>query len=74
MIVIMQDKYALPIMDAEWGADEEYLMMEGIQMYGLGNWQDIADHIGTKTLDETREHYIRFYVNSPGFPLPAQAH
>ena len=43
-------------------------------MYGLGSWADIADHIGGyRTKDEVRDHYIKTYIHSPNFPLPANA-
>eukprot|EP00158_Paraphelidium_tribonemae_P002745 Partr_v1_DN25633_c0_g1_i1_m4793 putative Transcriptional len=64
------DKYAFPLLDVEWGADEEWLLIEAIDMYGLGNWQDIADHVGTKTLSECESHYLRYYINSKKYPLP----
>ena len=43
-------------------------------MYGLGSWADIADHIGGfRSKDEVRDHYIKTYIDSPNFPLPANA-
>ncbi len=61
----------MPIYDPEWGADEELLLLEGAETYGLGSWADIADHIGGyRTKDEVRDHYIKTYVESPDFPLP----
>ena len=65
------DRYSFPLMDLEWGADEEWLLIEGISMYGLGNWADIADHVGTKTLEDCRDHYIKYYINSTAYPLPS---
>lgn len=48
--------------------------MEGAEIYGLGSWSDIADHIGGyRTKDEVRDHYIDTYVNSSRFPLPELA-
>ena len=45
--------------------------MEGAQIYGLGSWADIADHIGGyRDKDEVRDHYLQVYVDSPKFPLP----
>lgn len=45
--------------------------MEGCEIYGLGSWADIADHIGGyRHKDEVRDHYIKTYVESPCFPLP----
>lgn len=67
--VIEQNSF--PIFDREWGADEELLLLEGAQIYGLGSWADIADHIGGyRDKDEVRDHYLQVYVDSPNFPLP----
>lgn len=64
------DRFAFPLMDENWGADEEWLLVEGLGLYGMGNWADVAGHVGTKTLEECEEHYLKFYVESPSFPLP----
>ncbi|KKY20932.1 putative saga complex subunit [Phaeomoniella chlamydospora] len=68
------EQNSFPIYDEEWGADEELLLLEGAEIYGLGSWADIADHIGGyRTKDEVRDHYIDTYVNSSKFPLPELA-
>ena len=47
------------------------MLLEGADIYGLGSWADIADHIGGyRTKEEVRDHYIGTYVDSPNFPLP----
>lgn len=67
--VIEQNSF--PIYDEDWGADEELLLLEGCEIYGLGSWADIADHIGGyRTKDEVREHYEKVYIQSSKFPLP----
>ncbi|KAK4161087.1 hypothetical protein QBC43DRAFT_218596 [Cladorrhinum sp. PSN259] len=67
--VIEQNSF--PIFDKDWGADEELLLLEGAEIYGLGSWADIADHIGGyRSKDEVRDHYLEVYVNSSKFPLP----
>ncbi|GAB1319435.1 Transcriptional adapter ada2 [Madurella fahalii] len=67
--VIEQNSF--PIFDREWGADEELLLLEGAEIYGLGSWADIADHIGGyRHKDEVRDHYYKVYLESPNFPLP----
>ncbi|CAM1503109.1 Fc.00g078850.m01.CDS01 [Cosmosporella sp. VM-42] len=67
--VIEQNSF--PIFDREWGADEELLLLEGAEIYGLGSWADIADHIGGfREKDEVRDHYLKTFVDSPSFPLP----
>ncbi|KAI0161933.1 transcriptional adaptor-like protein [Hypoxylon sp. FL1284] len=67
--VIEQNSF--PIFDRDWGADEELLLLEGCEIYGLGSWADIADHIGGyRHKDEVRDHFYKVYVESPCFPLP----
>lgn len=67
--VIEQNSF--PIFDSEWGADEELMLIEGAEIYGLGSWADIADHIGGyRHKDEVRDHYLSVFVDSPRFPLP----
>ncbi|KAI0478391.1 hypothetical protein GGR56DRAFT_630143 [Xylariaceae sp. FL0804] len=65
------EQNSIPIFDRDWGADEELLLLEGCEIYGLGSWADIADHIGGyRHKDEVRDHYLQTYVDSPSFPLP----
>ncbi|SNX84681.1 related to ADA2 - general transcriptional adaptor or co-activator [Melanopsichium pennsylvanicum] len=56
------EQHSYPIFCDDWGADEELLLIDGCQTYGLGNWADIADHIGNRTKEEVQEHYITVYV------------
>ncbi|KAI6795721.1 putative SAGA complex subunit [Hortaea werneckii] len=68
------EPHSIPIFDEGWGADEELLLLEGAEQYGLGSWADVADHIGGyREKDEVRDHYINTYVDSPNFPLPERA-
>ena len=68
------EQNSVPIYDKNWGADEELLLLEGAQIYGLGSWADIADHIGGyRNKDEVRAHYEKIYLDSPHFPLPKRA-
>ncbi|KAL0407194.1 UNVERIFIED_CONTAM: Transcriptional adapter ADA2b [Sesamum latifolium] len=46
----------------------------GIEMYGMGNWAEVAEHVGTKTKEVCIEHYRNAYLNSPYFPLPDMTH
>ncbi|KAJ5149988.1 hypothetical protein N7448_001566 [Penicillium atrosanguineum] len=68
------EQNSVPIFQGDWGADEELLLLEGAEIYGLGSWADIADHIGGyRSKDEVRDHYIDTYVYSSNFPLPDHA-
>ena len=59
-----------PILSEDWGADEELLLIKGAQTLGLGNWQDIAEHIGSRTKEEVAEHYQKYYLDSQYYPIP----
>ncbi|MCJ1260286.1 Transcriptional adapter ada2 [Lobaria immixta] len=68
------EQHSIPIYARDWGADEELLLLEGAEVYGLGSWADIADHIGGfRTKEEVRAHYIKTYIESSKFPLPERA-
>jgi transcriptional adapter 2-alpha len=68
------EQNSIPIYTEDWGADEELLLLEGSERYGLGSWADVSDHVGGyREKDEVRDHYIDTYINSPRFPLPALA-
>ncbi|KAI0798513.1 hypothetical protein BC629DRAFT_1592096 [Irpex lacteus] len=62
--------HSYPIFTEDWGADEELLLLEGISLQGLGNWQAIAEHVGTHTKEEVEKHYKTVYIDSPNWPIP----
>jgi transcriptional adapter 2-alpha len=43
-------------------------------MYGLGNWADIAEHVGGRTKEECHDHYVQTYIQSEQYPLPVSRH
>ncbi|KAI0084920.1 hypothetical protein BDY19DRAFT_987327 [Irpex rosettiformis] len=62
--------HSYPIFTEDWGADEELLLLEGISLQGLGNWQAIAEHVGTHTKEEVEKHYRTVYIDSLNWPIP----
>ncbi|KAK9284480.1 hypothetical protein L1049_023653 [Liquidambar formosana] len=70
----VMDNLAFPLICPDWNADEEILLLEGIEMYGLGNWTEVAEHVGTKSKSQCIDHYNTVYMNSPCFPLPDMSH
>lgn len=50
----------------------ELLLLEGITLQGLGNWQAISEHVGTRTKEEVEKHYNAVYIDSPNWPLPVR--
>ncbi|KAK7245974.1 hypothetical protein RIF29_40830 [Crotalaria pallida] len=70
----VMDNLSFPLICPDWNADDEILLLEGIEMYGLGNWAEVAEHVGTKNKESCIEHYKNVYLNSPFFPLPDMSH
>ncbi|ORZ40343.1 hypothetical protein BCR44DRAFT_61542 [Catenaria anguillulae PL171] len=66
----VMETLTFPVYEYSWNAEEELLMMEGFEKYGMGNWSDVAEHIGTKTPAMVEEHYYNVFVNSSRWPLP----
>ncbi|KAF2077523.1 hypothetical protein CYY_001141 [Polysphondylium violaceum] len=59
-----------PMFTDSWGADEELLLLEAIELYGLGNWNDVSENVGTKSAPECKTHYFTYYLNTTTSPLP----
>ncbi|XP_077222100.1 transcriptional adapter ADA2-like [Tasmannia lanceolata] len=70
----VMDNLSFPLIDPDWNADEEMLLLEGIEMYGLENWTEVAEHVGTKNKAQCIDHYTTAYTNSPCYPLPDISH
>ncbi|XP_059445435.1 transcriptional adapter ADA2 isoform X2 [Corylus avellana] len=70
----VMDNLCFPLMCPDWNVDEEILLLEGIEMYGFGNWTEVAEHVGTKTKSQCIDHYNAVYISSPCFPLPDMSH
>ncbi|KAI9256464.1 hypothetical protein BDA99DRAFT_516449 [Phascolomyces articulosus] len=62
--------HSFPIFSEDWDADEELLLIEAAMKNGLGNWQAIADYVGTKDKHECEQHYLDVYVSSSEWPKP----
>lgn len=48
----------------DWRADEELLLLEAVEANGVGNWNDAADQLGSRTPEECREHYLSVYLGA----------
>ncbi|XP_014523682.1 transcriptional adapter ADA2b isoform X2 [Vigna radiata var. radiata] len=70
----VMDNLSFPLICPDWNADEEILLLEAIEMYGFGNWNEVAEYVGTKSKSQCIDHYNAVYMNSPCFPLPDLSH
>ncbi|KAL5284946.1 TADA2B family protein [Megaselia abdita] len=53
----------LSVFRGTWSAREELRLLDAIEKYGYGNWEDISKHIETKTAEEAKEEYINKYLS-----------
>lgn len=60
--------FDFPVYTQDWRADEELLLIEGCEQFGVGNWKDISEHIGSKDPEACESHYTSVYLNWSGAP------
>ncbi|XP_049276765.1 transcriptional adapter 2B isoform X2 [Anopheles funestus] len=46
-----------------WSAREELHLLDAIEQYGFGNWEDISKHIETRTPEEAKDEYVSKFLN-----------
>ncbi|PAA56543.1 hypothetical protein BOX15_Mlig022601g2, partial [Macrostomum lignano] len=47
---------------AHWSFDEETRLLDSIDVYGVGNWSDVASKVDGRTSDQCIEHYSKYYM------------
>lgn len=58
------NKLNFPLFYENWNAEEELLLLEGLEKFGFGNWNSIAEAIGTdKTKEDVEQHYEEMYLS-----------
>ena len=68
----MVDNIAIPLFEHNWTAEEELLLLESIEMYGVGNWRDVSEHVGSHSRQDCEYHYVERYMKSSSKPLPVR--
>lgn len=56
-------KINVPLYVQNWTIQEELLLIEALEKFGYGNWEEITRYIGGKHEAEVEEHFIQFYLN-----------
>ncbi|XP_056156665.1 transcriptional adapter 2-beta isoform X2 [Lampris incognitus] len=47
-----------------WTSREEQSLLDAIEQYGFGNWEDMATQVGaSRTPQEVMEHYVTMYIH-----------
>ncbi|XP_053314232.1 transcriptional adapter 2-beta [Spea bombifrons] len=53
-----------PEAEGGWTSREEQLLLDAIEQFGFGNWEDMAAHVGaSRTPTEVMEHYVSMYIH-----------
>ncbi len=59
------NKLNFPLFVEDYTAEEELLLLEGLEKKGFGNWADIAEAIGSdKSKEELEKHYDEIYLSN----------
>lgn len=66
---IVQDESLMPLYTMDWTQYEELALIQGVKRFGLGNWQDVAEHVRTKNRYECEYHYWTYYVDAISIKL-----
>ncbi|XP_077521947.1 transcriptional adapter 2B isoform X7 [Amblyomma americanum] len=45
-----------------WKAKEELVLLEAIEQYGFGNWEDVSQCLPSRSSEEVQEHYNNHYI------------
>ena len=69
----MINRLTFPLYEDHWTAEEELLLIEGLEKFGFGNWVDIAEHLATdKTPEDVMNHYEKIYMGGKNFLPPTE--
>jgi hypothetical protein len=60
----VEEAMAWPLLTPGWAAAEELLLIEALTMRGIGSWDDVSAHVGSKGPYECANHYYDVYVHS----------
>ncbi|OXA38960.1 transcriptional adapter 2B isoform X1 [Folsomia candida] len=52
-----------PTTSNRWSAREEIRLLDAIEQYGFGNWQDISKHIESRGAIEAKEEFVHRHVD-----------
>ncbi|KAG5845597.1 hypothetical protein ANANG_G00140960 [Anguilla anguilla] len=53
-----------PEAEGGWTSREEQSLLDAIEQYGFGNWEDMAAHVGaSRTPQEVMDHYVNMYIH-----------
>lgn len=55
------------LFEENWTARDELNLVEATEELGFGNWEEICKKVFTKTGDQCKKHYMKYYINGESF-------
>jgi len=55
------EKLSFKLFDDNWTTIQDLLMLEALEIFGYGNWQEISKHIQGKSSDQVEQHFLLCY-------------
>lgn len=49
--------------EVPWTLAEETMLLDAVEQYGFGNWEDVSNHVESKSPEQSEYHYNTFYIN-----------
>jgi len=46
-----------------WGANEEESLLDAVEQFGFGNWEDVAGHVKERSAEDCKDHYYTFFIH-----------
>ncbi|XP_060582082.1 transcriptional adapter 2-beta-like isoform X2 [Ruditapes philippinarum] len=48
--------------EVPWTLAEETMLLDAVEQYGFGNWEDVANHVESKSPEQSEYHYSLYFI------------
>ncbi|WAR18889.1 TAD2B-like protein [Mya arenaria] len=48
--------------EVPWTLAEETMLLDAVEQFGFGNWEDVANHVESKSPEQSEYHYNSYYI------------
>ncbi|CAD5113781.1 DgyrCDS2949 [Dimorphilus gyrociliatus] len=48
--------------DSSWKLNEECLLLDAVEQFGFGNWEDVSNHVRTRSAEDCQIHYYTYFI------------
>jgi len=63
--MLHEEQAKFPLLPGNWNSQELFQLLEGLEQFGYGNWDDVSRYVDTKGPNECREAVNSHFVNGP---------